>query len=309
MIDILDLSSFGSILEISTPSIKISPLVGLKIPVISFKIELFPAPDFPTKATNWPEGIEKVISSNIFLSPFTNDTFSKLISPWKFIFLFIYFKPLVTGNGLCTMNNSCTLSALASITWKLPATLLNLRSGSKIKAIAVKKAIKSPIDFSPETICAPPKIITPKKPIPAIKSINAGVEATPPSIFNLIFLTFSNNFLKELSRYVWREYNFKIDIPWKISSKEILKSASIFLFSPDILRIHFCNKKIGITSIGAPIKAITVHFQSTYKATATNETRAIPSFTKVIKIVPAELVINLVSTLILSINVPGEVLS
>ena len=74
------------------------------------------------------------------------------------------------------------------------------------------------------------------------------------------------------------------DTTIKISSKEILKSASIFLFSPDILRIHFCNKKIGITSIGAPIKAMTVHFQSTYNATAIKETRAIPSFITVINI-------------------------
>ena len=66
---------------------------------------------------------------------------------------------------------------------------------------------------------------------------------------------------------------------------------------------------MGIINIGAPIKAISVHFQSIYSVTTIRDIRAMPSFTKVINIVPAELVINLVSTLILSINIPGEVLS
>ena len=73
----MDLSTCGSIREISILSIKILPFVGIKIPVISFNIELLPAPDFPTKATSLPDGIRNVTLFNINFFPLINVTFSK----------------------------------------------------------------------------------------------------------------------------------------------------------------------------------------------------------------------------------------
>ena len=84
-------------------------------------------------------------------------------------------------------NKLKILFKLAAIISQLLATFPSLLIGWKAKAIAVKKLINSPIDFSPDIICGPPYNRTLKNPKPTARSTRAGIDACPATVLIVDF--------------------------------------------------------------------------------------------------------------------------
>ena len=149
-----------------------------------------------------------------------------------------------------------------------------------MSAMAVKKLIKSPIDFLPSMISMPPKTITPKKPKAATKSIRAGIPATPNSAPNHASLVLSITLLSRSFIYFSIPFNFIDATPWKASSSSVVVLAEEILDFLEIECINFCNNNIGMIKIGNPNREIIAHFQSIQKATvksAARDTVSLPS--------------------------------
>ena len=64
---LISVNEFSSIAVIFEPLIKISPLVGLSNPAMTFKRVVLPDPDLPTIAMNWPSYIFILMSRKGFM--------------------------------------------------------------------------------------------------------------------------------------------------------------------------------------------------------------------------------------------------
>ena len=81
-------------------------------------------------------------------------------------------------------NSVKTRCRLASATCQSPASSPSRRIGWKVSAIAVKKAMNSPVVRVPSATSRPPSSSTAKKPIPVTTSTSPGIAARPRADFS-----------------------------------------------------------------------------------------------------------------------------